>query len=207
MRSAIGVPVVLPSYTPERISTRSSSRRWVTWREVPGFLGSRSGWMSASESAIPGGQPSITHPIAGPWDSPNVVTVKRVPRVEPDMVMRVYCIGTFASRSAGCEGQRNLRGLTWRASRWQGGGRRKAHGKSRCFDRHCSGILFYSYLGIVSSEPKLKPLFWIGGSKADLKALPAPVTRAFGFALYLAQLGGKHVQAKRYTVRFKEAVF
>src|SRR5688572_24037188 len=85
MRSAMGVPVVLPSYTPERISTRSSSRRWVTWREVPGFRRSRSGWMSASESSIPGGQPSITHPIAGPWDSPKVVTVKRVPRVEPDM--------------------------------------------------------------------------------------------------------------------------
>lgn len=83
----------------------------------------------------------------------------------------------------------------------------------------------------MSSEPKLKPLFWIGGSKADLKALPEPVTRAFGFALYLAQLGGKHAQAKPlrgfgsagvlelvedwqgntyravYTVRFKEAVF
>lgn len=41
--------------------------------------------MSASVSDIPGGQPSITHPIAGPRDSPNVVTVKRVPRVLPDM--------------------------------------------------------------------------------------------------------------------------
>src|SRR5512141_1670531 len=90
MRSAIGVPVVLPSYTPERISTLSSSWRCVTWREVPGLRRSRSGWMSASESSIPGGQPSITQPIAGPWDSPKVVTVKRVPRVLPDMVMRVY---------------------------------------------------------------------------------------------------------------------
>src|SRR5262249_3675509 len=83
--SAIGVPVVLPSYTPERISTRSSSRRCVTWRDVPGFLRSRSGWMSASESSIPGGQPSTTQPIAGPCDSPKVVTVKRVPRVLPDI--------------------------------------------------------------------------------------------------------------------------
>src|SRR6478672_5823287 len=95
MRSAIGVPVVLPSYTPERISTRSSSRRCVTWRDVPGFLRSRSGWMSASESSIPGGQPSTTQPIAGPCDSPNVVTVKRVPRVLPDMG-EVYCKPTSA---------------------------------------------------------------------------------------------------------------
>src|SRR6187399_118104 len=102
MRSAMGVPVVLPSYTPERISTLSSSCRCVTCREVPGLRRSRSGWMSASESAIPGGQPSTMQPIAGPWDSPKVVTVKRVPRVEPDMVMRVYRIGTFARRSGSC---------------------------------------------------------------------------------------------------------
>jgi hypothetical protein len=31
--------------------------------------------MSDSESFIRGGQPSITQPIAGPCDSPNVVTV------------------------------------------------------------------------------------------------------------------------------------
>src|SRR5437588_10948688 len=87
MRSPIGVPVVLPSYTPERISTLSSSWRCVTWRDVPGFLRSRSGWMSASLSTIPGGQPSTTQPIAGPCDSPNVVTVKSVPSVLPDMAV------------------------------------------------------------------------------------------------------------------------
>src|SRR6185312_1198584 len=101
MRSAMGVPVVLPSYTPERISTRSSSRRCVTWRDVPGLRRSRSGWMSASESAIPGGQPSITQPIAGPCDSPKVVTVKSVPRVLPDMVFAVYCIRRFVNGSRG----------------------------------------------------------------------------------------------------------
>src|ERR1044071_2475258 len=95
MRSAMGVPVVFPSYTPERISTRSSSRRCVTCREVPGFLRSSSGWMSFSESSIPGGQPSTTQPIAGPCDSPKVVTVKRVPRVLPDME-EVYCKPTSA---------------------------------------------------------------------------------------------------------------
>src|SRR6202171_2997758 len=41
--------------------------------------------MSASESASPGGQPSTTQPIAGPCDSPKVVTVKRVPSVLPDI--------------------------------------------------------------------------------------------------------------------------
>src|ERR1700757_340562 len=41
--------------------------------------------MSASTSDMPGGQPSITQPMAGPCDSPNVVTVKSVPRVLPDM--------------------------------------------------------------------------------------------------------------------------
>ena len=34
---------------------------------------------------MPGGHPSTTQPMAGPWDSPKVVTVKRVPRVLPDM--------------------------------------------------------------------------------------------------------------------------
>ncbi len=78
---------------------------------------------------------------------------------------------------------------------------------------------------------KLKSLIWIGSSKSDLKALPAFVTRAFGFALYLAQTGDRHPQAKPlrgfgsagvlevvedwrgntyravYTVRFSEAVY
>jgi hypothetical protein len=41
--------------------------------------------MSASDSAMPGGQPSITQPIAGPWDSPKFVTQNKLPRVLPDM--------------------------------------------------------------------------------------------------------------------------
>ena len=47
--------------------------------------------MSARDSAMPGGQPSITQPIAGPCDSPKVVTVKRVPKVLPDMAAIVPC--------------------------------------------------------------------------------------------------------------------
>ena len=79
------MPVVLPSNTPDRISTRSSSCRCVTWRDVPGLRRSSSGWMSASDSVIPGGQPSTTQPIAGPWLSPKDVTVKSLPSVLPDM--------------------------------------------------------------------------------------------------------------------------
>src|SRR5258705_10268954 len=41
--------------------------------------------MSASVSAMPGGQPSTTQPIAGPWLSPKVVTRKRWPKVLCDM--------------------------------------------------------------------------------------------------------------------------
>jgi phage-related protein len=77
----------------------------------------------------------------------------------------------------------------------------------------------------------LKPLYWVGSSKRDLLSLPAPVVDLFGFALYLAQDGKKHEQAKPlagfgsagvleivedwdrstfravYTVRFESAVF
>jgi phage-related protein len=78
---------------------------------------------------------------------------------------------------------------------------------------------------------RLKPLEWIGSSKKDLKALPNDVVDVFGYALFLAQAGGKHDQAKPlrgfgsadvleviedfrgdtfravYTVRFEERVF
>jgi len=77
----------------------------------------------------------------------------------------------------------------------------------------------------------LKPLHWVGSSKRDLVSLPEPVVDLFGFALYLAQDGKKHEQAKPlrgfgsagvlevvedwdrstyravYTVHFESAVF
>jgi phage-related protein len=83
----------------------------------------------------------------------------------------------------------------------------------------------------MDGSPRWKPLHWIGSSKRDLKALPNPVEDLFGFALYLAQVGRKHEQAKPlkgfgsagvlevtedwdrstyravYTVRFQTAVF
>lgn len=76
-----------------------------------------------------------------------------------------------------------------------------------------------------------KPLRWVASSKRDLVAMPRPVQRKVGFALYFAQLGDKHLAAKPlkgfgsagvlevvedyhgdtyravYTVRFKHAVY
>ena len=76
-----------------------------------------------------------------------------------------------------------------------------------------------------------KPLAWIGSSKRDLLDMPQEVVDVFGYALYLAQRGGKHDQAKPlkgfgsagvlevvedddgntyravYTVRFKHALY
>jgi phage-related protein len=43
---------------------------------------------------------------------------------------------------------------------------------------------------------KPKRLEWIGSSKKDLKTLPEEVVHVFGYALYLAQIGRKHEQAK-----------
>src|SRR5215469_10370789 len=86
MRMPIGVPVVRPSKTPERMRTWSPSRRWLTKCEVPVRRRSTSCCRSASLSSSPGGQPSTMHPSAGPWLSPKVVTVKSLPMVLPDMV-------------------------------------------------------------------------------------------------------------------------
>ena len=48
----------------------------------------------------------------------------------------------------------------------------------------------------MDKTPSLKPLYWVGSSKRDLLSLPGPVVDLFGFALYLAQDGRKHEQAK-----------
>lgn len=41
-----------------------------------------------------------------------------------------------------------------------------------------------------------KPLIWIASSRDDIGTLPKDVQRTFGFALRLAQMGGKHPDAK-----------
>jgi phage-related protein len=41
-----------------------------------------------------------------------------------------------------------------------------------------------------------KPLFWIGSSRDDLREFPEEVSHSMGFALWQAQLGRKHRDAK-----------
>lgn len=78
--------------------------------------------------------------------------------------------------------------------------------------------------------PGETPLDWIGSSKKDLLAFPEAVIGAMGYALGVAQLGGKHPHAKPwkgdgggvfevvedhqgdtyravYTVRFAEVIY
>src|SRR6516164_7147170 len=42
----------------------------------------------------------------------------------------------------------------------------------------------------------IRPLYWVESSKKDLLALPEDVVDVFGYALYLAQIGKKHEQAR-----------
>lgn len=78
--------------------------------------------------------------------------------------------------------------------------------------------------------PQERPLEWAGASKRDLMDFPESAKRSVGYALGIAQLGGKHPQAKPwhgagtgvlevvesadgnafravYTVRFQRAVY
>ncbi len=48
----------------------------------------------------------------------------------------------------------------------------------------------------MTVAPGIKPVVWIGTTKADLSAFPEEVKDAIGFALYMAQQGGKHLDAK-----------
>ena len=76
-----------------------------------------------------------------------------------------------------------------------------------------------------------KGIIWVSSSLEDLKRFPEPVQKVMGFALFQAQCGGKHLQAKplkgfggagvleiiedfdgnafrtMYTVRFADAVY
>jgi len=101
---------------------------------------------------------------------------------------------------------------------------------------HRRPLAFYTRLGINaamarrSDYPGEKPLHWVGSSKRDFLAFPEPVQSDMGYALGLAQLGGKHPHAKPwkgegpgvfevveshdgdayraiYTVRFEGAVY
>ena len=45
-------------------------------------------------------------------------------------------------------------------------------------------------------EASLKPLVWVATSRDDLEDFPDEVRRGMGYALYLAQVGEKHADAK-----------
>lgn len=79
--------------------------------------------------------------------------------------------------------------------------------------------------------PSFKPVVWVGSSLKDLREFPDAVRDHMGYALYVAQQGGKHRDAKAltgfggaglveiikdhrgdtfravYTVRFEKAVY
>jgi phage-related protein len=51
----------------------------------------------------------------------------------------------------------------------------------------------------MTDKLSLKPVVWLGSSREDLREFPAPVQDHMGYALYVAQLGGKHRDAKALT--------
>lgn len=48
----------------------------------------------------------------------------------------------------------------------------------------------------MNEEKGVKPLFWVGSSKNDLREFPEDVQDAMGYALHYAQIGEKHIDAK-----------
>ena len=48
---------------------------------------------------------------------------------------------------------------------------------------------------MVDEQP-LRPVIWVGTSRKDLREFPEPVQDHMGYALYVAQRGGKHRDAK-----------
>lgn len=48
----------------------------------------------------------------------------------------------------------------------------------------------------MNDKKEVKPLFWVGNSKNDLREFPEDVQDAMGYALHHAQIGEKHKDAK-----------
>ncbi len=44
----------------------------------------------------------------------------------------------------------------------------------------------------MTDGPSLKPVIWVGSSRKDLREFPDMVQDHMGYALYVAQQGGKH---------------
>ena len=51
----------------------------------------------------------------------------------------------------------------------------------------------------MTGEPSFKPVVWIGSSRKDLREFPDIVQDHVGYALYVAQQGGKHRDTKALT--------
>ena len=51
-------------------------------------------------------------------------------------------------------------------------------------------------MGSEKDAQQSKPLEWVGSSKDDLIAFPSAVRKAFGYGLYLAQIGERALTAK-----------
>lgn len=49
------------------------------------------------------------------------------------------------------------------------------------------------------SEPPLKPVMWVGSSRKDLREFPDDVQEHMGYALFVAQQGGRHRSTKTLT--------
>ncbi len=48
----------------------------------------------------------------------------------------------------------------------------------------------------MNQPPSVKPVVWVGSSRSHLASFPEDVKDAIGYALYIAQRGGKHANAK-----------
>jgi phage-related protein len=51
----------------------------------------------------------------------------------------------------------------------------------------------------LTEEPPLKPVVWVGSCRKDLRKFPVPVQHQVGYAIYIAQRGGKHRDTKVLT--------
>jgi phage-related protein len=51
----------------------------------------------------------------------------------------------------------------------------------------------------MTDEPPFQPVVWVGSSRKDLREFPEPVQDHMGYALFVAQQGGKHRDTKALT--------
>lgn len=51
----------------------------------------------------------------------------------------------------------------------------------------------------MTEDPPLRPVIWVGTSRKDLRSFPEPVQDHVGYALYVAQCGGRHRDTKPLT--------